>query len=172
VPMILMGDEARRTQGGNNNAYCQDNENSWFDWSLVSRHADLTRFVKLLIERRLMRDVDQELRRTTLNEVLASSRHSWHGVKLGAPDWSANSHSLALEAWLPEKLGLYVMLNAYWEALDFELPPAGRGRTWRRWIDTTLEPPNEIVDGPSAPAVSGSTYRAGPHSVVVLFDFE
>jgi glycogen operon protein len=170
--MIGMGDEARRTQGGNNNAYCQDNETSWFDWSLASRHAGLRRFVRLLIERRLMRDVDQELRRTTLNQVLAGSRHSWHGVKVGEPDWSPRSHSLALEAWLPEKLGLYVILNAYWEALDFELPPAGRGRTWRRWIDTTLDPPNEIVDGVSAPAVVGSTYRAGPHSVVVLFDFE
>jgi glycogen operon protein len=172
VPMIQMGDEARRTQSGNNNAYCQDNETSWFDWSLVSRHADLRRFVRMLIERRLMRDVDHELRRTTLNQVLASSRHSWHGVKVGQPDWSPGSHTVALEAWLPEKLGLYVILNAYWEALDFELPPPGRGRVWRRWIDTSLAPPDEIVDGLSAPAVSGSTYRAGPRSVVVLFDFE
>ena len=56
LPMILMGDEVRRTQHGNNNAYCQDNETSWFDWTLVARHADVHRFVKLLIARRLLRD--------------------------------------------------------------------------------------------------------------------
>ena len=54
VPMIVMGDEVRRTQHGNNNAYCQDNEISWFDWTLLSKHADLHRFVKLLMARRLM----------------------------------------------------------------------------------------------------------------------
>src|SRR5213078_4045321 len=58
VPMILMGDEVRHTQRGNNNAYCQDNEISWFDWRLLQKHADVQRFVKLLIERRLLRDVE------------------------------------------------------------------------------------------------------------------
>ena len=48
VPMILMGDEIRRTQGGNNNDYCQDNETNWFDWSLLEKHADVHRFVTLL----------------------------------------------------------------------------------------------------------------------------
>jgi isoamylase len=57
VPMILMGDEARHSQDGNNNAYCQDNQTSWFDWRLVEEHAELYRFVKLLIAR-LLRDVE------------------------------------------------------------------------------------------------------------------
>ena len=70
VPMILMGDEVRRTQRGNNNAYCQDNETSWFDWTLLSRHADVHRFVRLLIARRLMRDVEHERRRVSLNQLL------------------------------------------------------------------------------------------------------
>src|SRR5262249_23055724 len=55
MPMILMGDEARRSQGGNNNAYAQDNETSWFDWSLVDSHADLHRFVSLLNAQRTLR---------------------------------------------------------------------------------------------------------------------
>ena len=63
MPMILMGDEVRRTQRGNNNAYCQDNEISWFDWTLVEKHADVHRFVRLLIARRLLRDVEHERRR-------------------------------------------------------------------------------------------------------------
>src|SRR5207344_2351120 len=68
VPMILMGDEARRTQRGNNNAYCQDNEISWFDWTLLSKHADLHRFVRLLISRRLMRGVELERQRVSLTQ--------------------------------------------------------------------------------------------------------
>ena len=67
VPMILMGDEVRRTQGGNNNAYCQDNEISWFDWTLLEKHADVHRFVTLLNARRLLRDVEHERQRVSLN---------------------------------------------------------------------------------------------------------
>ena len=63
MPMILMGDEVRRTQSGNNNAYCQDNEISWFDWTLVEKHADVHRFVTLLNARRRLRDVEHERQR-------------------------------------------------------------------------------------------------------------
>ena len=73
VPMIVMGDEARRTQHGNNNAYCHDNELSWFDWTLVARHADVHRFVTLLNERRLMRSVEHEHRRLTLDDHVQQS---------------------------------------------------------------------------------------------------
>ena len=65
--MILMGDEVRRTQRGNNNAYCQDNETSWFDWTLLEKHADVHRFVTLLNARRLLRDVEHERQRVSLN---------------------------------------------------------------------------------------------------------
>src|SRR5437867_13051370 len=68
VPMILMGDEVRRTQLGNNNAYCQDNDTSWFDWRLVARHADVHRFLKSLIERWLLRDLEHEGERVSLNQ--------------------------------------------------------------------------------------------------------
>ena len=68
MPMILMGDEVRRTQHGNNNAYCQDNETSWFDWTLVAQHADIHRFVTLLNARRLLRDVEHERQRVSLNQ--------------------------------------------------------------------------------------------------------
>ena len=68
--MILMGDEVRRTQGGNNNSYSQDNELSWFDWGLVTKHADVLRFVRLLIARRLLRDMEHEKQRESLNMLL------------------------------------------------------------------------------------------------------
>src|SRR5215472_16634022 len=88
MPMILMGDEVRRTQGGNNNAYCQDNETSWLDWTLVERHADIHRFVKQLNGRRLRRGSDHEHRRQSLNQLIGQATKAWHGVKVGQPDWA------------------------------------------------------------------------------------
>jgi glycogen operon protein len=172
LPMILMGDEVRRTQRGNNNAYCQDNETSWFDWTLAAKHADVHRFLTLLNARRLLREEEPERQHLSLNQVLRKANKAWHGVKLGQPDWSDSSHSLAfsLEA-LTDKLFFHLILNAYWEPLDFELPALGKGSddSWRRWIDTTLDSPHDIVEWQSAPAVEGRTYKAGPRSVVVLF---
>ena len=81
MPMILMGDEARRSQSGNNNAYCQDNEISWFDWTLLEKHADVHRFVSLLNARRLERDAEHERRRVTLNQLLRQASKAWHGVQ-------------------------------------------------------------------------------------------
>jgi glycogen operon protein len=170
VPMISMGDEVRRTQGGNNNAYCQDNAVSWFDWTLVDKHADLLRFVTLLNARRLLRDVKHE--RVSLSQWITQANKTWHGVKVRQPDWGDHSHSLALSAELREdKLEVYVVLNAYWEPLEFELPPADDGSpgAWRRWIDTLLEPPEDIVAWDTAPSVLARTYRVGARSVVVLF---
>jgi len=172
LPMILMGDEVRRTQDGNNNAYCQDNETSWFDWTLVQKHADVHRFVTLLNTHRLVRDAEREEQQLSLNQLLRKAKRIWHGVKLGQPDWSDSSHSLAFSAAIPnQKLVFYQILNAYWEPLEFELPPVGNGSydLWRRWIDTSLDSPNDILEWQSAPRVSDRTYQAGPRSVVVLF---
>jgi glycogen operon protein len=170
VPMILMGDEVRRTQRGNNNAYCRDDETSWFDWTLLTRHADVHRFVKLLTARRLMRGIEHERRRVSLNQLLRDAKYAWHGVRLQQPDWSPCSHSLAFSADAPgRQLGLHLILNAYWHPLDFELPPVtDGGGPWRRWIDTGLEPPDEIVEWQTAPVVSARMYQAGPRSVVAL----
>jgi isoamylase len=170
LPMMLMGDEVRRTQRGNNNAYCQDNEISWLDWTLVPKHADVYRFVSLLNAYRRMRDLGPELEGRTLNQLLREAKRSWHGVKLGEPDWSFSSHSLATSVASPnENLLLYLILNAYWEPLEFELPPINKDDSWKRWIDTTLESPNDIVEWHSAPTVKIRVYLAGARSVVALF---
>jgi glycogen operon protein len=171
MPMLLMGDEVRRSQFGNNNAYCQDNETSWFDWTTIESHADLHRFVKLLLAHRSLRRLDGESLRLSLNQLLLRANKAWHGTKLNLPDWSNHSHSLALGAEVrTEKLFFHLILNAYQEPLEFELPSpdAASGNPWRRWIDTSLESPEDLVDWPDAPVVSGRTYRAGPRSVVVL----
>jgi isoamylase len=171
VPMILMGDEVGRSQHGNNNYYCHDDETNWFDWILVSKHADMHRFVSLLAERRLMRDIEHERRRLTLTQMIQEANKAWHGVKLNQPDWSDWSHSIALTVEVKrEKLLLHAILNAYWEALEFELPilNEGDGFSWRRWIDTGLDSPQDIVQWQRAPAIPGYSYRAAPRSVVVL----
>ncbi len=170
IPMFVMGDEVRRTQLGNNNAWCHDNETSWFDWNLVEQHADVLRFVSLLNERRLLRGVEHEYRRVSLNQLIAHARHSWHGVRVGQPDWTSTSHSLAFEAAIdPEGFRVYLAMNAWEEALDFVLPQTfGDGTPWRRWIDTSLQSPEDIVPWQSAVPIAGSTYKVAARSVVVL----
>ncbi len=169
VPMFLMGDEVRHTQGGNNNAFCQDNEISWFDWGLDAKHAEVHRFVKLLIARRLLRDVEHERQRVSVCAMLEQADKSWHGVKLNEPDWSDNSHCVALNAQLRnEGLRFYLILNSYWEPLEFDLPALPSG-TWQRWIDTALDSPNDITSWKEAPPVPGDRYRVADRSVVMLY---
>lgn len=171
MPMITMGDEVRRTQHGNNNAYCHDDESVWFDWSSLEAHADVHRFMKLLIERRLLRDMGPERQRMSLTELISKRLKGWHGVKLNQPDWSDHSHSLAASVELPdENLLFYFIFNAYWEQLEFELPVIADDKTsWHRWIDTYLDSPQDIVEWQKAPAILERTYRAGSRSVVVLW---
>jgi glycogen operon protein len=168
TPMLLMGDEVRRSQQGNNNAYCQDNEISWFDWNLLEKHQNLYQFVKQLIRFRLSLHVLEEARGFTLNQLLRRARIEWHGVKLHQPDWSDHSHTLALTIQGEQEL-FHLIFNAYWEALEFELPPTPSDckSGWRRVIDTFLESPEDCCER-AAPIVAGSTYRSEPRSVVLL----
>ena len=176
TPMLQMGDEMRRTQWGNSNAYCQDNEVSWLDWSLLDRHRDLHQFVRKLISHRLrlLSAGHEESFGLSLNQLLRRAEIDWHGVQLGRPDWSDSSHSLALTVRPRQRqipLWLHVMFNAYWEALDFELPlaPEAAVAGWQRWIDTSLQSPEDIMDAAAAPPVPGTQYRVAPRSIVALF---
>jgi glycogen operon protein len=171
TPMLLMGDEVRATQRGNNNAYCQDNEISWFDWTLVDQHAGLLRFVKLLIALIQQRDVVKDGRHLSLNQLLGHAKVEWHGVKLGQPDWGNRSHSLAFTLrTLASTFQLHVICNAYWEPLAFEMPsiPPGSAGSWRRCIDTSLNAPNDIARWHEAPDVTGREYVVQARTTVVL----
>jgi isoamylase len=171
TPMLTMGDEVRRTQRGNNNAYCQDNEISWFDWTLLDRDRGLHRFVKALIAFRQQRDVVVGQLRLTLNELLNRSHIDWHGVELDRPDLTDQSHTLAFcLTTLSGRLRLHGMLNAYWDPLRFQLPPAGAETSgvWRRWIDTSRPSPDDIVDWQHAPDVGDASYLVQPRSVAFL----
>jgi glycogen operon protein len=171
TPMLLMGDEVRRTQQGNNNAYCQDNDLNWFDWGQLERHADVHRFVKALTAFRQRRDVLAEGSNLSLNQLLERAKIEWHGVALNRPDWSENSHAIAFTLRsLHGRFLLHGMFNAYWEPLTFELPPvpAESRQHWRRCIDTALSAPDDIYHWDKAPVVTQTTYAVQPRSVVIF----
>ncbi len=172
TPMLLMGDEARRTQGGNNNAYCQDNEISWFNWNDVGRHADMVRFVREMIRFHQSHTAfkqEQFWADASTPATDTRPRVLWHGTALNAPDWGYHSHTLAYEL-IHEASGehFYVAMNAYWDALEFELPTLPDGKTWRRVVDTALPPPGDIAEPGGAPAVRRKKYSVVGRSVVVL----
>jgi glycogen operon protein len=169
LPMLLMGDEVRRTQRGNNNAYCQDNEISWFDWTLLARHRGLHRFVKTLIRQRLMLGLGFE--GVNLNELLRAAEIQLHGVRLNEPDLTPESHSLAISVRDRRRpIMFHVMFNAYWEPLTFELPrfAPGAGECWHRWIDTDRDAPDDVCAAPFAATVEDPGYAVQARSMVVL----
>jgi glycogen operon protein len=172
VPMFLAGDEVRRTQKGNNNAYCQDNETSWFDWTLVEKNSDLLRFWQRMIE---FRRSHAAVRRRQFFTGAVSERGvldvTWHGTKLGNPAWDdpeARTLAMTLGGFDGEP-DIHAMLNMYWEPLDFELPEVP-GRSWLRAVDTALEPPLDIADPGAEAPVAGNIYTLQGRSVVVLIN--
>jgi glycogen operon protein len=167
VPMLLMGDEARRTQGGNNNAYCHDDPTTWLDWTLVEREAALVADTRALLglRRRLqaLLLVDHGL---PLREALRAARVAWSGVELGEPDLGDASRSLALTVHGPGG-AMHLIANAYWEPLSFAVPPDGDGAPWRVVLDTTRPGGRIVATGAQAP-VAGPRVDVGARSVVVL----
>ena len=166
TPMLLMGDEVRRTQDGNNNVYCQDNPTSWFNWTDQERNPDLLHFTRQLIRfYRAHRLFHEEHFWTEPGgpEII------WHGVKRSHPDWGHDSHTLAYELVHPAAdEHLYVILNAYWQPIEFELPPLPEDRLWQRVVDTSLPAPDDFIySGESLPS-DQDRYRVKPRCAVIL----
>jgi glycogen operon protein len=127
------------------------------------------RFVERLVSHRL--HLVNQLRwhdYQTLPDFLREARFQIHGVKLNQPDWSYESHSLAINARGPAGGMFHIMINAYREALAFELPPTEVVAGWRQWIDTSLESPDDICEMEEAPPIAGATYLVQSHSIVCL----
>jgi glycogen operon protein len=168
VPMLLAGDEFLRTQGGNNNAWCQDNAVSWVDWSLADRNADFLRFVRELVA---LRKRHPALRR---RHFFRGPEVVWHGLKPNRPDFGATSRTLALaldgrQTGREPDRDIYMAFNAWSEPLAFTVPPAPQGRPWRRVIDTALTSPADIVGLDEGPVVRvGSDYSVASFSTLVL----
>jgi len=167
TPMLLMGDEVRRTQRGNNNAYCQDNEISWFNWDQLKTNAELLRFTKGLICFNREHALFQEERFWVA--PLTEAHVRWHGVKLHSPDWSHHSHSLAFELRKPNNgEHFYVALNAYWESLVFDLPSLPQGRHWHRRVDTARPSPDDFCEDGKQPTVNDGAYKVEARAAVIL----
>ena len=166
VPMILGGDEVGRSQQGNNNAYCQDNDISWFHWNLLDENSDLFRFFKTLIAFRKRHPVLR--RRSYVSKNSDQPAFLWHGVKPGQPDWSDGSRFLAMQiVGGAEDNDLLVLCNSWDGSLPVELSKPTRDSRWFLFLDTSLDPPREIYEkNRSIP--SQMNYRVAPHSVVVL----
>jgi isoamylase len=164
-----MGDENRRTQLGNNNAYCQDNEISWFNWDLVEKNRELLEFVKSTIR------LTQSLEVFRLENILSTYKRSqhphiiWHGTKTGHPDWNDWSRTLAFSLNYPQKHEyLHVIMNSYWGGLKFELPALPEGLKWHRIIDTSLKYPEDNLSPEGSALLTDSRYLAPTRSVIVL----
>jgi isoamylase len=170
VPMIVAGDEVRRTQRGNNNAYCQDNETSWFDWRLVEKNANMLRFFKYMIA---FRKQHPSLRRERFFRDGPDERGvreiDWHGRQLHTPDWfDPNCRVLAFTIWgSSHDDDLHVLLNMEWTDIDFELPDLQEKR-WFKVIDTALPSPQDIEEPGEERVISGDVCHVQEHSVVVL----
>ena len=170
VPMLLAGDEIGRTQQGNNNAYCQDNEISWVNWQMAEDNAGLLRFFRLMIDFRKRCPL---LRRSSFELDGQNGFHvTWHGIKRMSADWGPGSRTLAMQWTLLHQDGsrddLHFIANAYTEALDFELPLIGE-REWFRLADTAQASPNDIAeDGQEFPLLSQDSYRVEPYSVAIF----
>jgi glycogen operon protein len=169
IPMILSGDEMGRTQQGNNNAYGHDNALSWINWDDIARHSELFRFFKLLLHFRKRHPMLWR-RWYTPEEQDLTPKLTWHGIRVGQPDWSNTSHSLAMHlAGEAEDIDLFLIANAHWKRHTFALPAPSVLKQWYRLVDTFLTPPADIaVRGEEPRLAHPQSYTVGPRSVVVL----
>lgn len=168
TPMLLMGDEVRRTQLGNNNAYCQNNPTSWFDWEGYARETETFQFTARMIELRKHFSASFGGRFVSLSDLLENARLDWHGVTLHHPDYSDNSRTLAVTGYVPSGPAFHLMLNFYWEPLEFEVPPVPAGCSyWFPVLDTfDTAPPDPL--NTRAKTMQETHYTVQPRSIVLL----
>lgn len=172
VPMLLAGDEVLRTQGGNNNAYCQDNAVSWFDWQLLDQNHEMFRFVQQMIA--LRKRHPNLMRRRFLTGEKKSHRVlpdiSWHGYGLKEPLWAdpdACYLAFTLDAANDSDAPLHVMLNMSKNTVNASLP-AVPNRAWHLAVDTHLQSPQDITEPSQQTRFTKSHYAVKPRAVVVL----
>jgi glycogen operon protein len=164
VPMMLGGDEFRRTQYGNNNAYCQDNETSWVDWKHLDQHQEIYQFARGMIS--LRRDhpfLSQE-------HFYTDAEIHWFGPNGDSPHWTdPNEKQFACLIYEDERSALYLMFNAGVNGVDFSLPPKLPGTRWHLVVDTSREAPQDLFAAGEEPLWEGPhTYHLSPRSSAIL----
>jgi glycogen operon protein len=164
VPMLLSGDEFRRSQGGNNNAYCQDNETSWIDWSQLERNQDIFRFAQGMIAFRVAHPILSKAQFYTDAEI------SWYGSQGGLPGWTdAKGRQFSCLIHEDEQRALFLIFNSSADAVDFHLPPIAHGARWLLAADTAEEAPCDMIVAGKEPILGlPRSYRAKPHSSAIL----
>ena len=164
VPMVLGGDEFRRTQGGNNNAYCQDNETSWHDWGRLKRHGDIFRFARGMIAFRRAHPV------LSAKHFYTGTQIRWFGPDGEPPDWSdPKEKRVTCLIQEDERNALCLMFNAGPDEIDFRLPPVPPGCQWYRAIDTARVSPHDLfAAGEEHLWADPWVYHLGPRSSVIL----
>jgi isoamylase len=164
IPMMLGGDEFRRTQRGNNNAYCQDNDVSWFDWSLLEKHKEIHRFTRGMIAFRRAHPV---LRKETF---YSDEDIKWFAASGATPHWAdPRQKSFACLILSQREPDLFLLFNAGTEAVDFSIPALPAGKIWRLAVDTSRTAPDDLFDSGKEPALKGQIgFRLEPRSSAVL----
>jgi isoamylase len=178
IPMILMGDEVGRTQLGNNNTYCHDNELNWLDWTLLKSQVDLFRFFKQCIA---FRNAYPILRnRFYFQNVDCAIRDygniSWHGTQAWNADWSGESRTLAfmlsgkqLDEETVTDNYIYVAMNMHWESHWFQIPDLPDRMQWHVFTNTSATPPEDIWEPGTEPVLASQRqFLVGNRSVVIL----
>ena len=178
VPMILMGDEAGRTQKGNNNTYCHDNELNWLDWTLLETHGDLFRFFKHCIAFRKAHPVLRNWSHFQNVDYVGSGYAdiTWHGTQAWNADWSASSRTLAFMLCGKHAKGgtikdnfIYVAMNMHWEAHWFEIPGLPEGINWHIFANTGAIPPEDSWEPGTEPVLENQDgLLIGDRSLAIL----
>jgi isoamylase len=172
VPMLLMGDEVGRSQGGNNNGYCHDNPLSWMNWNAVQKESDLFRFFSKLLQFRHDHPVLRGSRFFEHRDYVGSGNPdmAFHGTQLYQPDWGGQclAYRLCGKHATPQDNDLYVAINMFWDGLPFQVPAPPRGANWRMAINTSMPSPEDIFDRDGGPQVDANEIIVGGRSIVVL----
>jgi len=164
VPMLLGGDEFGRTQRGNNNAYCQDNEVSWFDWSLLEKHKEIQRFTRGMIA---FRRAHLVLRR---EKFYTDADIKWFAPNGATPDWAdQRQRSFACLILGHTEPDLFTMFNADTRSVDFAIPVLPASKIWRLAVDTSRTPPEDLFEAGKEPSMQGQvSFRIEPRSSAIL----
>ena len=171
VPMILAGDELLRTQQGNNNCYCQDNELSWFDWNLLEENQEMFCFTKGMIKLRKRHPclMQRQFMSGAKNDISKLPDVSWHGKQLNKPQWREQSSQVlacTLSRVDPDEEDLHLMFNMSDESLNMELPKL-KERTWHLAVDTARSISSGVIEPEQQKKITEESIQVSSHSVVV-----
>jgi glycogen operon protein len=164
VPMLLGGDQFRRTQGGNNNAYCQDNETSWYDWSCLDKHGGILAFTRGMTAFRRAHPI------LSKEQFYTDAEIDWFGPYGGSPNWSDwNAKQFACLIHEDQMKSLYLMFNAWTESADFSLPRLLPGTRWYLAVDTSGDAQQDLFALGTEPLWEDPrTYHVRPRSSAIL----